>query len=368
MESSAEAPLRSPTSDHSEPWPWLDKLFNFAGCVSWVNSQTAGFCEDHQRPKEFQRPRSRVIARFVFTVAVCMLLILLVLLLLFTQEATFRTVRYWGSSYALQHFTPFIYSPNATQDPSYKTSTASTLCPCSNTAFTWTSFVQFFTISNHLQRTSRTSYITNGSDFCTNKVSHLNLSKSLITSVGCPNLVNSIVSQADQRTILTSTSLMDPVLLNTTVTRYMQSNLDKALNDCVFLMSDATSWNVSEHFEWLRDIYEVFTYMRQLYGSNSHVSDDQFWSMANGTNTTSSPPILLTQVLDNKLALGMQVNWTSYVEECSPIYCDVVEETSVAYKFFSSLAQIGGFGALMLVVIRKIMWPSLCFLCGWPVA
>lgn len=293
-------------------------------------------------------------------------MVLSVLLFLFTQESTFKTVRYWGASYALEHFTPFLSNHDARLDPTYKAQTASTLCPCSNTAFTWTSYVDFFTIYyNPPQNPIRTAMFTNGSNFCNVTVKSFPLNSSLISRLGCPNLVNSAVDKADTRTILSSNSLMDPVLLNATVQRLVLENLEKALNECVFLMSNETSWNVSEPFEWLRNIYEAFKAMLQLYGSDPHATDLEFWNVANETISSSQSHVPLTQVIDSKLALGMQVNWNKYVAMCSPIYCDVVTGISLGSKFFGAFAQIGGFGALMLLLIRKIVWPVIRMLGGW---
>eukprot|EP00250_Pteridium_aquilinum_P001897 c12104_g2_i1 orf=1-759(-) len=253
MESPSAAHLRRAPSYNSRP----GRYYQLDGVVSWANSQTAGFCQDYQGPKEFHQPKSRVVTRFLFTVGICLLGVLSVLIFLFTQESTFRTVRYWGASYALKQFTPFLSQPNASLDPSYETHTAATLCPCSNTAFTWTSYVNFFTIYyNPPQKPVRTTMITNGSYFCTKIVRNFPLNTSLISREGCPNLLNSIVDKTDSRTISSSNSLMDPVLLNSTVQRYLQSNLEKALNECVFLMSNETSWNAMEPFEWLRNIYD----------------------------------------------------------------------------------------------------------------
>ncbi|MCO5608424.1 hypothetical protein L7F22_062634 [Adiantum nelumboides] len=99
------------------------------------------------RPREFHQPKSRVLVRLLFTLGVCLLAILSVLIFLSTEESTFKTVRYWGAKYALEQFTPFLTNGNARLDPTYKSRTASTICPCSNTAFTWTSYVDFFTIN-----------------------------------------------------------------------------------------------------------------------------------------------------------------------------------------------------------------------------
>ncbi|KAI5081713.1 hypothetical protein GOP47_0001456, partial [Adiantum capillus-veneris] len=306
-------------------------------------------------PKEFHQPKSRVLVRLLFTVAVCLLSILSVLIFLFTEESTFKTVRYWGADYALEHFTPFLTNKDARVDPTYKSQTASTLCPCSNTAFTWTSYVDFFTIYyNPPQDPIRTAMVTNGSDFCSNDVKKFPLNSSLISRAGCPNLLSSAVNKADTRTILSSNSLMDPVLLNATVQRYVRANLQAALNECVFLMSNETSWNATEPFEWLRNIYEAFIAMLELYSSNPHASDLEFWNAANETIASSRSHLRIIEVINSKISLGMQVNWTKYVAECSPIYCDVVKGISLGSKFFGALAQIGGFGAFMLLVIRKI--------------
>ncbi|MCO5570780.1 hypothetical protein L7F22_024508 [Adiantum nelumboides] len=338
------------------------------GVSAWINSQTAGFCQDYQGPKEFHQPKSRVLVRLLFTLGVCLLAILSVLIFLFTEESTFKTVRYWGSNYALEQFTPFITNGNARLDPTYKSRTASTICPCSNTAFTWTSYVDFFTIYyNPPQDPIRTAVVTSGSDFCINTVKSFPLNSSLISRAGCPNLINSVVDKDDTRTILSSSSLMDPILLNATIQRYVQANLEKALNECVFLMSNETSWNATEPFEWLRNIYEAYTAMLQLYGSNPYASDREFWNVANETITSSRSHLPLIQVIDLKLSLGMQVNWNKYVGECSPIYCDVVKEITLGSKFFGAMAQIGGFGALMLLVIRKIVWPLIRILGRWKI-
>lgn len=335
------------------------------GFKRWLNSQTAGFCDDREAPKEFHDPPSRVVTRFVFTALLCLVSLLSVLVLLFAQKPSFRTVRYWEPSYALRQFSPFVFSPNSSDDSAYRTAAASSICPCANTAFSWTRYVQFYTISlsQELQRPVRTSTITNGSDFCTHIVRNFPLNTSYISLLGCPNLLNSIVSSSDERTIIGSVSLMDPLLLNNTVRRYMQSNLDKALNDCVFVMSRATSWDVAEPFAWLRSIYELLSRMLQQFGSDPHSSDLDFWIADNSTFASSQ--IRLIQVIDNTTAVGLQVNWTEYVRGCSPIYCDVVKETSLGSRFFSILAQIGGFGALMLLIIRKFLWPMIVLVCGW---
>ena len=110
-------------------------------------------------------------------------------------------------------------------------------------------------------------------------------------------------------------------------------------------------------------MYELFADMLKFYASNPHVSDTDFWIMANETISTSNMPLI--QVLDNQRALGIQVNWISYLKQCDPVYCDVVTEVSFTAKCFSILAEIGGFGALLLIVIRKILWPLLRIVCGW---
>ena len=141
------------------------------------------------------------------------------------------------------------------------------------------------------------------------------------------------------------------------------ANLLDALNECVYLMTSSTDWNASEPFNTLRNIYEVFADMLKLYESNPHVSDTEFWVMANETVTASQMPLIL--VLDEKQAIGIQVDWVSYLRQCGPIYCDVVMQVSFAAKCFTMLAEIGGFGALLLLLIRKVLWPVLRIACGW---
>ena len=77
-------------------------------------------------------------------------------------------------------------------------------------------------------------------------------------------------------------------------------------------------------------MYELFADMLKFYASNPHVSDTDFWIMANETISTSNMPLI--QVLDNQRALGIQVNWISYLKQCDPVYCDVVTEVSFTAK------------------------------------
>ena len=103
------------------------------------------------RPKEFHHPKARVTARLLFSVFLCMTVSISLLVFLFQEDIPFKTVQHWGSSYAEDQFVPTIYSANATQNSNYKTITASMLCPCSNTAVSWMSYVDFYTISYTLE-------------------------------------------------------------------------------------------------------------------------------------------------------------------------------------------------------------------------
>jgi hypothetical protein len=128
-------------------------------------------------------------------------------------------------------------------------------------------------------------------------------------------------------------------------------------------MANSTDWNENEPFNTLRNIYEAFSDMLKLYSSNPHISDTEFWVLANETVTTAKMPLI--QVLDDKQALGIQVDWVSYLKQCDPIYCDVVKQVSFAAKCLTFLAEIGGFGAFLLIVIRKVLWPLVQVACGW---
>ncbi|KAH7277988.1 hypothetical protein KP509_38G018700 [Ceratopteris richardii] len=331
-------------------------MAKFAGC----------YMISFKMPKEFHQPKSRVVIRFLLTLLVCLISVSLVLLFLFTQEPTFRTVRHWDDTYALKQFSPFLASRNASLDPIYKEKSAATICPCSNTTFTWNSFVDFFTIQyNPPQNPVRSSMITNGTEFCLNSIKSLPLNSSHVSRVGCPNMVNAAVNKANSRTFLSSASLMDPVLLNSTIQRSVLENLQRSLNECVYAMDYDSTWNTTLPFEWLRYIYEAFAAMVETYGSNPHVSDLEFWNVANATIPTTVIDWPFIQMIDSRSALGMQVNWTRYASICRPLYCDVVEGVSVGKKIFSAMAEIGGFGALMLLIVRKLLWPSICMLAGW---
>lgn len=64
-------------------------------------------------------------------------------------------------------------------------------------------------------------------------------------------------------------------------------------------------------------------------------------------------------------AFAMRVNWTVYYQSCSPPYCDTFVYTSLGWSVFVSVAQVGGFLSLALVILRALLWPMIQAFFGW---
>lgn len=327
---------------------------------SWVHRKTADVVQDYPTPKVPEEPFLRAIARFLVT-ALALAGAMISISFVYRNSESSRTVKHWGSTYLLSLPTSQQNYPNL-------------LCPCDKASIPWPYFISFYWINQTAGQTSSWNRypITNYTQLC----DPLNIVVGNGTSgawlQGCYLMGQSITAYANQtmRTTISTNTVTAPSVLGHIITVQMQDSVEDVFADYAYL-------STSNFADWVqllivkqmlnRAAYRLVMSTKSM--NDKNYTNDFYWRFFKGDSYTSPPNVTKVKAFDltGDRALVLEMNWTVYVkDQCNPPYCDQVVKNSLLHRFVTAVTEVGGFAAVMVVVLRGVVWPCIRYLNHWP--
>lgn len=331
--------------------PWWRKAWRL------INNKTAAVCHDYPSPDTKDEPFLRSTLRFLVTV-IAVLAAFGAVIYVYETSVGWRIVRHWSSTQYL--LTLPTSQPN---DPHLQ-------CPCYKPAIPWPYFVGFFWI-NQTQNQSGSwdrVQITNYTQFCDPLIA--DNGSSGVWREGCYAMGQSLTafSNITKQTTVTTNTVTAPSVLAQMIATGMQN----IVND---IMVDYSSLSTSDSADWVQllKVKQFYIHAAFRFGDSTRWMGDEnatnaaYWRYFKGLDYTIPPKGGLTKPFDltGKRALVVEMDWAAYLNKCNPPYCDEVRINNLPQRFLEAVISVGGFGAVMIVVLQSIVWPCIRHINHW---
>ncbi|KAI5084638.1 hypothetical protein GOP47_0000807 [Adiantum capillus-veneris] len=324
---------------------------------SWVHRKTADLVQDYPALNVPNEPSLRARSRFLVTTLAIVGAFIAIFFVYHNSENS-RTVRHWGSTYLLTLPTSQQNYPNL-------------LCPCNKSSIPWPYFISFYWINQTAdEHNSWIRYpITNYTQFCDPLNVVLN-STSGAWLQGCYLMAQGISSYTNVTmwSTISTTSVTAPSVLGHIISVQMQGAVADAFDDYGYLIS-------SNSADWLqlllvknligRAAYRLVMSTKSM--NDKNYTNDFYWRFFKGElypNPVTGEHVSAFDITGKKV-LVLEMDWTVYVHQCNPPYCDEVVRNSLLRRFLTAIIQVGGFAAIMMVLLRGALWPCIRWLNQW---
>lgn len=325
---------------------------------TWANKATADIFQDYSRQPVIDEPSPRRATIRCFVALLIVIVVIITTSLVYELSGSPRTVRHWGASYLLSLPTGPQNYPNL-------------FCPCTKAAIPWPYYIAFYWINQtENQAGSWTRYpITNFTHFCDPLVA--DNQTSTIWRESCNLMGQSIIGFTNEtmRTTVSTNSITSPSVLGHIIAVDMEDNVNNVFSDYAYLAVNSTA-------DWvqLSKVKQMFTEAAErLIVSTKSMGDQNatnaaYWRSFAGAFYKNPMTGGTTRAFDltGNRALVIEMNWSVYVGQCNPFYCDKVVKDTLGRRFATAVTAVGGSLTVLIVLLRVIVWPAIRSLNKWP--